>query len=91
MHMERTAVQIATLCATLDEFPSIRYRSSCDRNKQLATLVAQKLDAQRVDNKNMGQATRSILLIVDRGFDILTPLLHEMTLQVIFWTKFFAF
>ncbi|KAF7232902.1 hypothetical protein EG68_09809 [Paragonimus skrjabini miyazakii] len=81
--IELLAEQLATVCVTLQEYPQICYRKN-DMNLELARLTQLKLDTARQDNPGMGQGLhkdKSILLILDRGFDPLSPLLHELTLQ----------
>uniref|UniRef100_W5K094 Syntaxin binding protein 3 n=1 Tax=Astyanax mexicanus TaxID=7994 RepID=W5K094_ASTMX len=83
--LETFADQLVTLCATLDEYPGVRYKkdSQLDYTKVLAELVDNKL-AQHYELDNSGkkkEKTQAQLIIVDRGFDPVSPILHELTYQ----------
>ncbi|XP_068808281.1 syntaxin-binding protein 3 isoform X1 [Struthio camelus] len=82
--MEVMAEQIVTLCATLEENPGVRYKSKpLDNASKLAQLVEKGLENYyKTDEKSQVKAkTHSQLLIIDRGFDPVSTVLHELTFQ----------
>ncbi|CAH8508539.1 unnamed protein product [Schistosoma intercalatum] len=81
--IDQIAEQLASVCITLQEYPKICYQKT-ESNLELARLVQVKLDTYKSDNPILGQGShkdQSLLLIVDRSLDPVTPLLHELTLQ----------
>ncbi|XP_061681588.1 syntaxin-binding protein 3 isoform X2 [Syngnathoides biaculeatus] len=79
------ADQLVTLCATLDEYPGVRYKK--DPNMEYAKILAELVDNKlsrhyEMDDSNKKKdKTQAQLLIVERGFDPFTPILHELTYQ----------
>uniref|UniRef100_A0A3P9IUI5 Syntaxin binding protein 3 n=1 Tax=Oryzias latipes TaxID=8090 RepID=A0A3P9IUI5_ORYLA len=83
--LETLADQIVTLCATLDEYPGVRYKkeSNMENAKTLAELVDNKLAKhyELDDSAKKKGKTQAQLLIVERGFDPVSPILHELSYQ----------
>jgi len=82
--VEKMAEQLATLCTILEEFPSIRYSGDSDKAIQIAKVLQDRLVKYKADQPAMGEGpekAKSQLIILDRGFDITSPLLHELTFQ----------
>uniref|UniRef100_A0A8C8DP08 Syntaxin binding protein 3 n=1 Tax=Oryzias sinensis TaxID=183150 RepID=A0A8C8DP08_9TELE len=83
--LETLADQIVTLCATLDEYPGVRYKkeSNMENAKTLAELVDDKLAKhyELDDSAKKKGKTQAQLLIVERGFDPVSPILHELSYQ----------
>ncbi|KAK2835180.1 hypothetical protein Q5P01_015664 [Channa striata] len=83
--LETLADQLVTLCATLDEYPGVRYKkeSNMENAKTLAELVDTKLSRhyELDDSDKKKGKTQAQLLIVERGFDPVSPILHELTYQ----------
>ncbi|KAK7888892.1 hypothetical protein WMY93_024452 [Mugilogobius chulae] len=81
--LETLANQLVTLCDTLDEYPGVRYKKDMENAKILAELVDNKLAKHyEMDDSGKKKAkTPAQLLIVERGFDPVSPILHELTYQ----------
>ncbi|CAJ1061144.1 syntaxin-binding protein 3 [Xyrichtys novacula] len=83
--LETLADQLVTLCATLDEYPGVRYKK--DGNMENAKILAELVDTKLASHYEMDEGgkkkgkTQAQLLIVDRGFDPVSPILHELTYQ----------
>jgi len=84
------AEKLVTVCATLKEYPVIRYQAGKDGaagglSHSIARLVDDKLNklmkGSEEFNNSVNPNNRSTLLILDRSVDPIAPLLHEFTYQ----------
>ena len=106
--LDEMAEELASVCSSLDEYPSISYQGYLktikkshitfvmivpflggakeNRNKDFASLVQKHLDNYKKVQPTFGTENsakaKSKLIILDRGFDTISPVLHELTYQV---------
>lgn len=89
----KLAERLVTVCATLNEYPHIRYKQSSAISNSVAMVFKSKMDEFVGMNPNWWyhggpqkgqqsvQRERGTLLILDRADDCLTPLVHDFTYQ----------
>lgn len=86
------AEKLVTVCATLNEYPHIRYKQSSGICTSLASVFHLKMDEYVSQNpswwyhggpvKNQAaNRERGTLLLLDRADDCLTPLMHDFIYQ----------
>mmetsp|Transcript_25072 Transcript_25072/g.54196 ORF Transcript_25072/g.54196 Transcript_25072/m.54196 type:complete len:616 (-) Transcript_25072:221-2068(-) len=82
--------KLANLCITLNEHPSIRFQGSSSHAREIATALHQTILQHKRSNPTFWtygddhvhhERERAQILIVDRSFDCLSPLMHEYTYQ----------
>nr|CCA16469.1 syntaxinbinding protein putative [Albugo laibachii Nc14] len=80
--MEDISDHLVSVCATLEEYPYVRYKSNHARMEQLAQIFQTKMNAFVANNQTFTYAPeRGTMLFLDRGQDLLTPFVHESTFQ----------
>jgi len=89
---EIMAEKLVTVCATMNEYPHIRYNQSSDICKSAASIFHHKMNqfvesnpswwyyGAGKDARSM-KRDRSVLLLLDRAEDALTPLMHDFTYE----------
>ncbi|OQD86620.1 hypothetical protein PENANT_c007G06508 [Penicillium antarcticum] len=90
-HLEDLAQKIVSLCASLGEYPIIRYyrpRSPTHEAgvmcSHLARFIQNEMDQFAQFQRDFPPQTnrpRGVLIVVDRSMDLFAPLLHEFTYQ----------
>jgi len=89
----KVAKKLVTLCATLNEYPYIRYSQNSRLCSSLASIFKMKMDEFVGSNPawwyhgsgncpfNNVERDRSTVLLLDRSSDCLTPLMHDFSYQ----------
>lgn len=77
--MLKIADGIASLCSTLNIAPVLRFHSDFAQSAEICYRIDQKLK-EAADPKNPA-STDAELIVMDRSIDLVSPLLHESTLQ----------
>eukprot|EP01036_Dinobryon_divergens_P036431 gene36431-47435_t len=85
------ATRLATLCITLNELPMIRYQSSSRFAYEIAAILTNILQEHKLADttgtfwchgeEGHMDRERGQLLILDRSYDPISPLMHEYTYQ----------
>ena len=80
---ENIALRLATTMITLNEFPTIRHMKGNQNSMSVATKVYDKLRDHKTQMPSWtpNSETPATLVIVDRSYDALAPLMHEYTYQ----------
>ncbi|KAG2529525.1 hypothetical protein JM16_002042 [Phytophthora kernoviae] len=74
--------KLVSVCATLEEYPYVRYQAGHLRMETLAQTFQNKMNEYLAQNSAFTYAPkRGTLLFIDRGQDMVTPLIHESTFQ----------
>ena len=86
---ERMVSKLVTVCATLNEYPHVRFRANNSLCKNLAFLFQQRMNEFVGSNEEWWyngdglhpNSDRATLLLLDRKDDCLSPLIHEFTYE----------
>ena len=90
--MEQMAEKLATLCVTLGGQPSLCFQKKCKYTGQFANLVNDKIKTiKEAEGEVSGSGSSSAdskvnqyqVLILDRGFDLISCLVHDMYYQAV--------
>ncbi|GFY70628.1 syntaxin-binding protein 1 [Trichonephila inaurata madagascariensis] len=79
----KIAKKLISLFSTLKEIPIIRYRRAFVKNLILAETIQEEIKRQENTLKHISNTKKNKcqLLILDRGFDCISPVIHEFTFQ----------
>uniref|UniRef100_A0A1I7TQA5 Sec1 family domain-containing protein 2 n=1 Tax=Caenorhabditis tropicalis TaxID=1561998 RepID=A0A1I7TQA5_9PELO len=75
MDMLKIADGIASLCSAMNINPVLRFHSDYAQSAEICYRIDQKLKETKTEGSDAD------LIVIDRSFDLISPLLHESTLQ----------
>ena len=86
---ERIVEGVASVCATLNEFPYVRYENGNSFCEKLGKEINRRIEELFVDDPTFwyhgdlvhSDQPRGTLIILDRRYDLVTPLLHAFSYQ----------
>ena len=78
LHEQDIVANLAALCLSLRKNPAIRYQGNSRLAQAVATGLAQTIER---DQRRFDAPTATTLLVLDRSFDPITPLLTQWTYQ----------
>ncbi|ELP85626.1 vacuolar protein sorting-associated protein, putative [Entamoeba invadens IP1] len=76
---QKTINSLTSLCLSLKKNPSIRFQQNSELSKRIAEGLSQQLEREKSTFTN--SSTGTTLIIVDRNYDPITPLLTQWTYQ----------
>ena len=85
--MDQMAAKLATLCNSFEGTPSIGFQKDCSYTDTFAQILRDKLnsikDSVGTNQSSWNNTSHSHyqVLILDRGFDLISCLIHDMTYQ----------
>eukprot|EP00053_Salpingoeca_punica_P014923 m.136249 g.136249 ORF g.136249 m.136249 type:complete len:645 (-) comp16579_c0_seq1:1185-3119(-) len=82
-NVDHTCSMLAAVCATLEDYPVVRYQKESRLGGRISGDLQARLDDMAKANVigHVSSRKRSQLIILDRGFDVISPLVHELTYQ----------
>lgn len=78
--------KLVSVCATLEEYPYVRYKADQPRMEKLAQMFQTKMNEFVAKNDAFTYAaSRGTLFFIDRGQDMVAPMMHESTFQALIY------
>ncbi|TMW60893.1 hypothetical protein Poli38472_000935 [Pythium oligandrum] len=84
--MQTICDKLISVCASLEEYPYVRYKADQPRMEKLAQMFQAKINEFVAKNDSFTYAAnRGTLFFIDRGQDLVAPVMHESTFQAMIY------